>query len=161
MAADKMVKSVLQSIGNILWVVFVVVTVAQVLFRYALNAPLDWTEELARFTLIWFTFLGGMLLAIEDDHIRVGFLRERLTGRLSVLAKLVQSLVEIVVGLFLVVGSYTVLQRTIGTSSTALGISLGIWYASSTTAGIGILVSTTFRTWAQIRALLAGGGKVA
>lgn len=156
MPADKVARSVLESIGNILWVIFVVVTAAQVFFRYVLNAPLDWTEELARFTLVWFTFLGGLLLAIEDDHIRVGFLRERLTGRLRVLAKLVQSVVEMLVGVFLIVGSFTVLLKTVGTSTTALGISLGIWYASSTVAGIGILVSTCSRTWPQIRALVTG-----
>lgn len=43
----------------------------QVLFRYALNSPLAWTEELARFLFIWMTFTAGVVAARRGQHIRV------------------------------------------------------------------------------------------
>jgi TRAP-type C4-dicarboxylate transport system permease small subunit len=43
----------------------------QVLFRYALNSPLAWTEELARFLFIWMTFVAGVAAARKGQHIGV------------------------------------------------------------------------------------------
>ena len=37
----------------------VLVTLAQVIFRYVLAAPLPWSEELARYCFVWIVFLGG------------------------------------------------------------------------------------------------------
>ena len=45
--------------------VMVVATIAQVIFRYFLNYPLGWTEELARIMLIWWVFLAVGLLAAK------------------------------------------------------------------------------------------------
>jgi TRAP-type C4-dicarboxylate transport system permease small subunit len=43
----------------------------QVIFRYALNSPLAWTEELARFLFIWMTFVAGVVAARRGQHIGV------------------------------------------------------------------------------------------
>ncbi len=47
---------------------------AQVFFRYVLRMPAPWTEELARFTFIWATFLGAGIAFAEGGHLRVNFL---------------------------------------------------------------------------------------
>lgn len=45
------------------------VTVAvQVFFRYVLNRSLFWSEELARFMLIWLTFLGASVAYYRGAH---------------------------------------------------------------------------------------------
>lgn len=38
-----------------------VVTFTQVLYRYVLEAPLPWSEELARYLMVWLVFLGAGL----------------------------------------------------------------------------------------------------
>ncbi|MDR1932000.1 MAG: TRAP transporter small permease [Spirochaetales bacterium] len=43
----------------------------QVIFRYAFNSPLAWTEELARFLFIWMTFVAGVVAARRGQHIGV------------------------------------------------------------------------------------------
>ena len=42
--------------------VVVVVTLLQIVLRYAFNAPLIWSEELARFLTVWMTFLGAAII---------------------------------------------------------------------------------------------------
>ena len=62
-------------ISSILIVIFgamVVIIFAQVIFRYALNLPLAWSEELARYLFIWATFFGASIAFYNDTHIRMG-----------------------------------------------------------------------------------------
>ena len=48
----------------------------QVFFRFVLNAPLAWTEELARFGFIWSTFFAGYLGARKAQHIGVELVQD-------------------------------------------------------------------------------------
>ena len=41
-----------------LFAVIIVCVSLQVFFRYVLNDPLTWSEELARFSFMWMVFLG-------------------------------------------------------------------------------------------------------
>ena len=50
----------------------------QVIFRYLLNAPLAWTEEIAVFMFIWMTFLAGYVGARRGKHIGVDALKNAL-----------------------------------------------------------------------------------
>jgi TRAP-type C4-dicarboxylate transport system permease small subunit len=44
------------------------VVAAQVFFRYVLNQSLFWSEELARYLLIWLTFLGASVAYYRKAH---------------------------------------------------------------------------------------------
>ena len=41
--------------------------------RYVLKSSLVWTEEVARFSLIWIVMLGALGAAIKGDHMAVDF----------------------------------------------------------------------------------------
>jgi len=45
-----------------------VVVAVQVFFRYALNNSLFWSEELARYLLVWLTFLGASVAYHRNIH---------------------------------------------------------------------------------------------
>jgi TRAP-type C4-dicarboxylate transport system permease small subunit len=46
----------------------VVVTVS-VFFRYVLNYPLSWSEEVTRLMIVWLSFVGAYMAMREDKHI--------------------------------------------------------------------------------------------
>ena len=48
----------LEYISMALVTIMALLVIAQVIFRYVLNDPLDWSEELARFTFISLAFIG-------------------------------------------------------------------------------------------------------
>lgn len=56
------------------FIMMVVCVFSQVLFRYAFRISAPWTEELARFTFVWATFLGAGIAFAEGGHISVQFL---------------------------------------------------------------------------------------
>ena len=55
-------------------IVMVCVTLAQVIFRYVIAAPLPWSEELARYCFVWIVFLGGALGLARGIHLGVDLL---------------------------------------------------------------------------------------
>ncbi|MGH1479457.1 MAG: TRAP transporter small permease [Geminicoccales bacterium] len=52
-------------------VVMIIVTLAQVVFRYVIAAPLPWSEELARYCFVWIVFLGGAIGLSRGIHLGV------------------------------------------------------------------------------------------
>lgn len=69
----------------------------QVVTRYALAAPLPWTEETARFLLVWLTFLGAGYLMSRRLHISVDLLVSRLSTRGTVAVDNLATAVVVVV----------------------------------------------------------------
>lgn len=51
-------------------VIFTVLVVAQVIMRYVLGAPLVWSEEIARFALVWFVWIAGSYAVKYLRHVK-------------------------------------------------------------------------------------------
>lgn len=66
-----------------LFVAILLVMVLQVAFRYALNAPLTWTEELARYLYIWACWLGAPVALRRGNHIAIAFVSDRIPRRVA------------------------------------------------------------------------------
>lgn len=100
----------------------------QVLFRFVLNSPLAWTEELARYTFIWSTFLASYLAAVKGEHVAINMLQERLKGPFRSLMIVVSNLLTAV--FFGIVGYYSASQWTkLGSqTSAALKIPMNFVY---------------------------------
>lgn len=57
------------------------VVILQVIFRYALNNSLFWSEELARYILVWITFLGASCAYYRKVHPGIDLLTNRLNQK--------------------------------------------------------------------------------
>jgi len=53
-----------------------VVVFVEVIFRYVLHLPLFWTEEFARYCLVWSSLLGAGVALKRGGHIAVTFLTD-------------------------------------------------------------------------------------
>ncbi|SFP31419.1 TRAP transporter small permease [Tranquillimonas alkanivorans] len=80
-SVERLVRAVLRPVvfGGI--VALVAVISLQIVSRVFFTA-VSWTEEVARFLLVWLTFLGAALALAEHRHIAVTVLTERLPERL-------------------------------------------------------------------------------
>lgn len=61
----------------------VVIVGLQVVCRYMLGAPLTWSEEVARYLMVWFSLLGAVLGVRHHAHVAVDFFVERLPWTLQ------------------------------------------------------------------------------
>jgi TRAP-type C4-dicarboxylate transport system permease small subunit len=84
-----------------------VMTVAvslQIVFRYVFNAPLGWTEEVARFSFVWVSFFGASALMRVREHINVNVFVERFPSRLRAVCIFLADLLALICIYFFVVG---------------------------------------------------------
>lgn len=104
----------------------------QVFSRYILGQSFTWTEEFARFSLIWMTVLGAAYLNAKKEHLSMDFVYEKLTPKNKRKASIV---IEILVFLFaliiMVIGGGNLVYTTLHLEqlSGTLRIPLGYVYA--------------------------------
>ena len=61
----------------------------EVIFRYVLLFPLFWTEEFARYCLVWSSLLAAGIALKRGQHIAVTFVTDRFPKRIRVMVALV------------------------------------------------------------------------
>jgi TRAP-type C4-dicarboxylate transport system permease small subunit len=99
--------------------------------RYFLNDPPAWTEEAARYTLIWLSWLGGGLALRRGAHIAVEFLLDALPSAPMRAGLVFAGRVAAIFFLAICVWYGLVLVQRVSFQSTiALGISMQLPYAS-------------------------------
>lgn len=60
-----------QVMAVILLATLVITMAAQVIWRYVLQSPLSWSEEIARLAMIWLTFIAAGFVTAKRQHIAV------------------------------------------------------------------------------------------
>lgn len=110
------VDAVVQVVLVILMALLVVDVVWQVFTRYVLNSPSTFTDEVARFLLIWVGLLGGAYASGRNAHVAIDLLpgRLRLENRVR-LNLFIDALIIVFVSLVLVIGGASVVYQTYAT----------------------------------------------
>ena len=105
-----------------------VVVFLQVIFRYVLNFPLFWTEEFARYCLVWSSLLGSAVAVKRGQHIAVTIIVERVPTGVQRVLKIV-TLVSVVVILTIILwGGIQLVAITRAQISPALRVSMSVPY---------------------------------
>jgi TRAP-type C4-dicarboxylate transport system permease small subunit len=111
--------------------VLVIDVVWQVLARYIVKSPSSFTDELARFLLIWVGLLGSAYAMGKKKHLAIDILPSKLTGRPRILLdNFISILIIAFAALVLVVGGIRLVYITLNLNqiSPALGVPLGYVY---------------------------------
>lgn len=121
---------------NVLWQVFT---------RFILNNPSSYTDELARYMLIWVGLLGAAYVAGQKMHLAIDLLPSKLTGRNQIFLQIFIEIVILVFSLLvLLIGGTNLvnLTLTLKQQSAALQIPLGyVYFAVPLSGGIIIIYS--------------------
>jgi len=138
------------AVANVLWQVFT---------RFVLANPSSFTDELARYLLIWIGLLGASYAAGMHLHLAIDLLPTKLTGRPQFYVGIA---IEACIFLFalsvLVVGGthLVALTLTLGQTSAALHVPLGYVYLALPLSGLLMMFysvrtalahHTTLREW--------------
>lgn len=151
---------------SILMAALVIDVVWQVLTRYALPQPSSFTDELARFLLIWVGLLGSAYAAGQRLHLAIDLVSDRLTERRRHLLAIVIELAILSFALgAMLIGGWQLVSLTLllGQNSASLGIPLGYVYAVLPLSGLIISFYCIYfitEHWNAIRNLDAGTNSV-
>ncbi|OJA05920.1 TRAP transporter small permease [Halomonas sp. QHL1] len=100
----------------------------QIVSRVLFTA-VGWTEEVARFLLVWITFLAGTLAFQRGRHIAVTFVVDALPGRLRQIARIAALLIVLAFMITLIVIGYRYMQVQSFQKSASLRLSMTYVYA--------------------------------
>lgn len=143
-AGDRLDRAVAALVAALLGIMVVAVT-WQVVSRYVLGNPSSWTEELARFLLIWIGLFGGSLAYRRRLHLGLDLLAERLakhpgaSGRLRRLHQRVIDACVLVFAVTVLIGggsSLVGLTYELAQYSPALGLPMSVVYLSLPLSGL-------------------------
>ena len=104
----------------------------QVFSRYILGTSFTWTEEFARFALIWMTILGASYLNAKREHLSMDFLYDKFSEKNQRKASiLIETLVFLFALIVMVIGGLNLVYTTLHLEqlSGTLRIPLGYVYA--------------------------------
>lgn len=126
----------------ILMVVNVLNVLWQVFTRFILKNPSSFTEELARYLLIWVGLLGASYAAGQKMHLAIDVILKSLEGRARALAELCIQFFIFLFALFvMVIGGFRLVSITLKLNqiSAALQIQLGYVYLVLPLSGLLIM----------------------
>jgi TRAP-type C4-dicarboxylate transport system permease small subunit len=113
----------------ICFVIMGIVLTSQIISRYALNIPIAWAEELARYLQIWITFIGIGFGLRSNSHISLSLLREEMPKKVGFIIEFFINLLIIISSILIVIFSPKFLLQQDKMAST-MQISLQIVYVA-------------------------------
>lgn len=119
----------------------------QVFSRYVLESSVSWTEEYARFSLIWISIIGAAYLHAKREHLSMDFIYEKLSVTNK---KKVALLIEVLVFLFALIvmvgGGFNLVYTTLHLDqlSGTLRIPLGYIYSALPISGLLIMCFSAY-----------------
>jgi TRAP-type C4-dicarboxylate transport system permease small subunit len=118
-----------------------VLAMAQILFRYVFKISAPWTEEAARYTLIWMVLLAAGLAFAKGDHFNIDFLSSRIRPAGQRALTLLTNLLSAVFILGIILWGIPFAKLGFFTLSPGLQITMFIPYLALPVGGLVMLIN--------------------
>src|SRR3954453_9691192 len=104
------------------------VVLASVFYRYVLNAPLEWADDVARALMVAFSFFGAAAALARGENVGVVFFVEKLPPGIRRMVEAAGSLIVVITAISVAVYSLQLGQMTVGqTTGSGLPSEIGFY----------------------------------
>ncbi len=154
MKIRKFIDKVLESFLVIIMGCLVLDVLWQVISRYLLKSPSSFTDELARFLLIWVGILGAAYAAGKKMHLAIDIIVNKFNTKNKII---IYNLINFVITLFaffvMVIGGSNLMfiLLKLGNTTPALSIPIGYIYSVIPLSGILIIYYSIFDIVATVK----------
>lgn len=139
----------------VLFIWMVVSLSIQVFARYIFSAGFVWTDESARYCMIWMVFLGASEILFNDEHIKVTVIEDLLRGASKKVLAVIQDIIGLGLSIMLAYYSFPQVALASKAVSSNMDINMGIVYAIFPICTILMIIAYVFR----LILVFAGGNK--
>ena len=137
----KAINTVLSYATGVIFAFMVCVGTYQIVTRYFFNRPSTVSEELLTYSFTWMALLASALVFGKRDHMRMGFLADKVTGTpRKVLETVIELLVILMVGGIMLYGGSSIMRLTMTQKTASLGIPMGVIYTILPVSGVLIVI---------------------
>lgn len=133
----------------------VVIVFAEVIWRYVLNSSISWSEEVARFLMIWVAFVGGVLAYVHDEHLGLDIVVQLVSPTTGRVILVLANLLSMVAITLIVIGGWVVFVQNLDWLSPALDIPYGYIYVICPICSVFMLFQTVLKLVSNLRELTA------
>ena len=123
----QIIRNVNDAVVVVLFLAMTITVIIQVFFRFVIQSPLRWTEELARYLMIWLVLMASAIAMGKRSRLQV-----------DVLTSALPAIVDLLTIVFLCIMTYfgfKVVQSTTAQTSPAMQIPMALIYAAFPTGG--------------------------
>lgn len=145
MSALKTIRSVLNKIlvylCIFLFAAMVVIGTYQILVRYLFNSPSTVSEELLTYSFTWMSLLAATYVFGKRDHMRMGFLADKLSpDKLRMLNIVIEIVTIAFAAIVMIYGGVQITSLSMTQKTASLGIPMGYIYSVIPISGVLIAV---------------------
>ncbi|MFD1039412.1 TRAP transporter small permease [Virgibacillus byunsanensis] len=138
---DKLNKLVYFIVGSMAIVMFLLI-ISQIISRSILSNSISWSEELARYLMIWIVFLGAALALRERSLIAIELLTYPLKDKWKKRLQIVVYIICTIFFTFILIYGIDLLQFVKVQSSPTLPFSMAIPYASIPVSAVFLIMNS-------------------
>ncbi len=134
--------------------VMTVIIINQVFMRYLFLYSLSWSEEVARYLMIWVSFLGASLALKYGFHIGVEFVINRIPEKMRGWVNLTAKLGTLLFLIYFTIGGFRVSWAVRDQDSPALLFSMAYAYLSAPVGGLFMIIqllNLLVEDWVNVR----------
>ncbi|WP_186670749.1 TRAP transporter small permease [Sporosarcina sp. BP05] len=113
----------------------------QVVFRFVINKPLAWSEELAIYCLVWLTFLGAAYAMSLKAHIGVDFFTELFPISVRKVFFTMTTIASIAFYIIMIVQGYDLARQSMAQLSPVLRLPMGLVYSVIPISGLFLIIN--------------------
>lgn len=125
----------------VLFAFMVCIGTYQIVIRYFFNNPSTVSEELLTYSFTWMALLSAAYVFGKRDHMRMGFLADKIGGRKRMILEiLIECLIMVFAAVVMVYGGISIMKLTMTQVTASLGISMGAVYTVVPLSGILIMI---------------------
>lgn len=130
-----------------LLIILSIVTALGVIFRYFLNQPLIWTEELARFVFIWMIAVSVGYCATKHKHIKIEMFVNMMPQRAHKIVDIIMTFLPLVTFIYLIPSAFKFMIAQNRIRSTALLLPFSYVYAAATVGSILLVIHLLYNLY--------------
>ncbi len=159
--AEAAVGAAVKVVIGLLLAAMVVLVFANVISRYFLNSAIAWSEEVARFMMIWLSFLGAVIAFINNEHLGLDIMVKMLPKKGANTVLLVSNVLVIVAIAFFSFGGFSLMADSLesGWRSPATDTPYGLIYTVVPFSGFVMLLQALIKLIENVSMVFGKGEK--